>query len=275
MINRIINLIKTGPNTKNCYVKWSESEETKNNIGDALNPFLFKELFGKEPHNIKYSINTGLFPVYSFIGSVLDNSGVRNLHVLGSGFRNEKSTLKIKPKKVYACRGPLTRKKMIDLGVPNVPEIYGDPAILLPKYFDVDTIQNYKMGLIPHYVDQSLEIIDKYKSENEVKFIDVFSNMTEFISGIKSCKFTISSSLHGVILSQAYGVPSVWVKFSDKVGGGNFKFNDYYNSLEMQVSPVVLSKDVIPIDELGKKALLPDLSFQAKALFDTFQSVKV
>lgn len=275
MINRISNLIKLGPNTKTCFVKWSESKETENNIGDALNPFLFEKIFGKVPHNIKYSINSGIFPVYSFIGSVLDNSGVRNLQVLGSGFRNEKSTLNIKPRKVHACRGPLTRKKLMDLGVDDVPEVYGDPAILLPKCFDIKAEKKYEMGLIPHYVDQGLTSVEIYKNQENVKYIDVLSNMTEFISGIKSCEFTISSSLHGVILSQAYGIPSVWVKFSNKVGGGNFKFRDYYNSLEMEIAPVELNDTNLCIEDLKKSAVLPDLSNLTEKLSQTFQNLKV
>jgi len=272
MINRIITQLKILSSNERCLVKWSENDVTAKNIGDALNPFLFEKIFNKKTTNVRESLNTGMIPVYSFIGSVLDNSGVKNLHVLGSGFRNEKSSMPVKPKKVYACRGPLTRKKLNELGV-EVPEVYGDPAILLPDYFDLEVMQEKKMGLIPHYVDKELEIVEKYKSDKNVKFIDVFSDMEQFVRDIKSCEFTISSSLHGVIISQAYGIPSVWVKFSEKIGGGNFKFNDYFNSLGMQVSPVILTSKLLSIDVLENEAILPDLSKLKTGLNEAFDKV--
>ena len=274
MVNRIYNFIKSGINNKSRTVKWSESKETKKNIGDALNPYLFEKIFKKEPINIKNSINTGIFPVYSFIGSVLDNSAVKNLHILGSGFRNEKSIMLIKPKKVYACRGPLTREKLIKTGI-VVPEVYGDPAILLPKYFNIEAKKSYKMGIIPHYVDKDFAIVRNYINKPEVKFIDVFAPMENFVSDIKSCDFTISSSLHGVIISQAYGIPSVWVKFSNNIGGGNFKFNDYYLSLGIEVLPVEIFNRELTIEELKMRAILPDLSELTANLAKTFENCNI
>lgn len=274
MINRIITQIKMLSSNEKCLVKWSENNVTSKNIGDALNPFLFENIFNKKTTNIRDSLNTGIIPVYSFIGSVLDNSGVKNLHVLGSGFRNEKSPMPVKPKKVYACRGPLTRKKLNGLGV-EVPEVYGDPAILLPNYFDVEETKKNKMGIIPHYVDKDSEIVERYKSDENVKFIDVFSDMDQFVSDIKSCEFTISSSLHGVIISQAYGIPSVWVKFSNEIGGGNFKFNDYFNSLGMQVPPIILTSKFASIEDLKNEAIMPDLSKLKAGLNKAFQKLKL
>lgn len=273
MLNKIHNHLGALLDNNKRVVKWSASNTTKKNIGDALNPFIFERIFNKRTINIKDVLNLGYPPVYSFIGSVLDNSSVKNLIVVGSGFKSEFSKMNVLPSEVIATRGPLTRKKLLHLNL-RVPEIYGDPAILLPRFYNPDVSKNYKIGLIPHYVDKDLEVVKFWSKKSEVKMIDVFSNMEIFVNDLKSCDFTISSSLHGVILSHSYGIPSVWIKLSNKVDGDGFKFYDYYQSLGINIDPVILEKDT-PIDNLKNKSILPDIESLEVKLFQTLKSTKI
>lgn len=273
MINKTFNHLTTFLNSKKCIVKWSSGEFTSKNIGDVLNVYLFKEIFNKEIVSYKDVLNIGVPPVYSFIGSVLDNSAVKNLTVLGSGFKRENSKIIIKPKKVIACRGPLTRSKFLDIGV-DTPKVYGDPSILLPLYFNPEVDKKYKMGIIPHYVDKDLEQVKRFSTNPEVIMIDVFSEMEEFISNIKTCEFTISSSLHGVILSHVFGIPSVWVKLSDTLSGGDFKFQDYSQSFNFNMKPLILDgRENLSI--IQGKTFLPDLTSLADNLSQEFKNIKI
>src|SRR5690606_38035726 len=113
-------------------------------------------------------------------------------------------------------RGPQTRKLLLELGY-DCPEIYGDPAILLPKYFNPPVIKKYKIGVIPHYLD--LEMAQAlFKDQEGVIVIDLMTMDVENVTlQIMSCECAISSSLHGIIVSHAYNIPSVQVKFSDKI----------------------------------------------------------
>ena len=73
------------------------------------------------------------------------------------------------------------------------------------------------------------------KFENEILLIDLTEELGKVIDQIVSCTFTISSSLHGIIVSQAYNMKSLWVSFADSSGKGpvdlkgDFKFRDYYS----------------------------------------------
>ena len=273
MLGRLINHAGVLSNKEKRIVKWSSGKYTSNNIGDVLNEYLFEKVFHKKAVSYRDVLNLGIPPVYSFIGSVLDNSAVKNLTVMGSGFKRESSKMVVKPKKVISCRGPLTREKLMAMGL-EVPEVYGDPAILLPQFYNPTVEKKYKMGLIPHYVDKNLEIVKKWSGNSDVKNIDVFASMETFVAELKSCEFTVSSSLHGVILSHAYGIPSAWAPLSDKLAGGGFKFNDYYKSVKAECIPVHLKNFSRPL-EVEKETTLPQLSQVSEKLLKTLKTVKV
>jgi pyruvyltransferase len=57
------------------------------NLGDAINPYLFNEVFNKKAIHTREVLNIGFPKVYSFIGSILDDLNVKNLIAIGSGCR--------------------------------------------------------------------------------------------------------------------------------------------------------------------------------------------
>jgi len=150
--------------------------------------------------------------------------------VWGSGIISIKDTFA--NAKFHAVRGPLSRKRILEQGY-ECPENYGDPALLLPKYYTPDVKKKYKLGFVPHYVDYQ-RVDNWYKNNPDVIVInllddDIFKT-TDYIT---SCEKVISSSLHGVIVAQAYGIPAIWVQFSDKLSGDNIKFADYFESVQI------------------------------------------
>jgi hypothetical protein len=120
----------------------------------------------------------------------------------------------------------------------KVSGIHGDPSILLAKFFKMDIQKKYKLGIISHYVDY--EEVELMNLPEGSKLIRVFDYPLEVIKQICECEKIISSSLHGIIVAEAYGVPAIWGEFSDGVYGKGFKFRDYFAGTNRIVAPIDL-----------------------------------
>jgi len=244
---KIKNTLNTAYSEDYIVGHWSNSKKTSNNWGDAINPFIFEKLSGKKVINIKSIYNIRKKPVYTAVGSILDNSilsRIENLKIWGSGFKKENFSFNVKNVDIYAVRGPLTRKKLIKSGF-DCPKIYGDPALLFPMFYKNEVKKKYQLGIIPHYVDKEHKLVEKFYGIEGVKVIDITSGIKNVVDQVLSCEVIASSSLHGLILPDAYDIPSIWIKFSDNISGGNFKFHDYFLSVERNDrKPIIMNEGI-------------------------------
>ena len=223
------------------------------NWGDDLNYLFLRKVIKQETLFYDWNIFSCFLQVdnYLCIGSIIESRSNARSIIWGSGCISKDKPF-VKPKKVLAVRGPLTRKRLLDAGV-ECPEIYGDPALLLPLYYKSACKKKYKIGVIPHYVDKNCKIIDELRYAG-IKIIDVqnYANFTDVIDEVNECELVLSSSLHGLILLDAYGVPNIWVEFSQNIIGDRFKFYDYLLSVGREATvPVYLDK-MLNLDELIK-----------------------
>ena len=214
---------------------WNEKiiqGKSKENYGDVLGKFLVEKISGKKvvfAWPKKFSFIDFFSPIYVTIGSILANVNHKCI-VWGSGIINRE--IKIKKATFLAVRGPQTRKYLLELGY-EVPEVYGDPALLLPRYFHPKVEKKYQYGLVPHYNDYQL--IEKwFENRSDILLIDMMTNDIESKTiEFLQCEKIISSSLHGIIIAHTYGIPAVWQKFSDKVFGDDIKYQDYMESVQI------------------------------------------
>jgi hypothetical protein len=108
--------------------------------------------------------------------------------------------------------------------------VWGDPALLLPYLVTPREIKKrYRVSIIPHYVD-SFAVHQKFRSDS-VHIIDILGGIRRVIDEIVASDVVVSSSLHGLIVANAYGVPAHWAKFSDKVIGDGTKFIDHFKAI--------------------------------------------
>jgi pyruvyltransferase len=230
---------------KTIIVSYSDDIRNVKNFGDALNPCLVSALSGKKVISFNKITNFSHKTVYSVIGSVLDKKNIENMEVWGSGFISKDGKFNISPKKIHAVRGPLTRELVLKQGL-DCPEVYGDPALLLPLIYQPKGLKQYKVGIIPHYVDKDNEYIKRFKDKvnHDAIIIDIEDDIFSIAEKINQCEFIASSSLHGIIVADAYGIPSMWIKCSDHIRGGNFKYLDYFMSVNRKHhQPYVINHD--------------------------------
>ena len=131
--------------------------------------------------------------------------------------------------KVCAVRGELSERKIMIAGG-SACGVYGDPALLLPLIYNPDVNKKHKTGIVPHW----LETDDFSADFHDCHIIDLRTEDAEaVIEDILSCERVLSSSLHGLIVAHAYGIPALWVK-RGYIDTDGFKFMDYFSSVGIE-----------------------------------------
>ena len=150
-------------------------------------------------------------------------------------FRDRKNLKDFHREAAYAAvRGPLTRSRLLNVGV-SCPRVYGDPALLAPLFYQPKVEKRFSVGLVIRWSEKRWRDL---AAAEDVCLIDLGSADVEgTLRKILSCERIISSSLHGLILADAYNIPSAWLDADSQAGGtrpwgGEFKFYDYFLSVE-------------------------------------------
>lgn len=193
-----------------------------NNFGDILTPKILDHF------KIDYEYSELKTANLICVGSIARHA-LNQMIVLGAGIIHGRKE-KLNPNADWRfVRGPFTRKKILDVGG-RCPEIYGDPAMLLPLFCD-ESKKQYDIGFVPHIIDYQY-VKEKYPGMHIINLINEDPLITA--KEITKCRYIISSSLHGIIAAHAYGIPAAWVKFSNRLKGDDVKFADHYASLGIE-----------------------------------------
>lgn len=140
--------------------------------------------------------------------------------ICGAGKLHRDSDVNLSKAAVYALRGEHTRRSV--RGLRGQHPVLGDPALLVP-YFVPQPVADIDLGIVPHWSDTQLA--NRYPQGT---VISADGPPIQVIQAISRCKQIISSSLHGVIVADAYGIPRQAEIFEQaEREGGDFKFRDY------------------------------------------------
>lgn len=190
------------------------------NLGDAVSPLIVAHLSGRAVVHTGDRARGKLVAVGSILNRARDGDVV-----WGSGLISAESRPKGTRILVTAVRGPRTAARLRGLGI-DCPEVYGDPGCLLPRLYPrpLDAAPRFALGVIPHHRDQEL----LGPPDPAIRVLDIMSGPEAFLAELWGCQRVVSSSLHGIIFAEAYGIPAHWLELSDRVLGGGHKFADYY-----------------------------------------------
>jgi len=194
------------------------------NWGDDVNVDLYEDITSKKPIKMHVLDNSPIEHIM-MVGSILPFANEHSV-VWGTGFMHAQSTMMGMPKKITAVRGPLTLKRLQELGYDG-KAVFGDPTMLLDWSFS-GLSHGYEYGVIPHYIDRKL--VEGWP--DDILFIDIQQrDFKNIYRQVWDCKKIITSSLHGLILADICEVPALWVKLSNNLAGDDMKFHDYFASI--------------------------------------------
>lgn len=235
------------------------------NFGDMIGPYLISKITGYPVINIIDTTESGFITV----GSIMHHVNRKGMVVWGSGLIEQPTDQlmrlikKFEPE-VLSVRGKETATLLEKAGV-KVSDVnaLGDPALIMPMFYkpDIERDRN-EVAVCPHYTHKS-SFIDCFSGGDGLVIVDVQRDLECVIDDIVSAKVCISTSLHGIIIAQAYGVPWVWLEVMDNnLRGNDFKFKDFFSTLNAcQVTRVRITLNELAgldLHHIASKASLPD-----------------
>jgi pyruvyltransferase len=186
-----------------------------NNFGDLLGPLVVRAVAARA--GLDLTRPTRSVTLMS-IGSAI-HLAPPGAVVWGSGVNGKMPTEdpRLNTLDIRAVRGPRTREHLLARGV-DVPPVFGDPAILLGELRPdlVGRPERHGITVIPNLNDVAT---------HEPPFLDPRSALEEVLVRIAESELVVGSSLHGLIVAEALGVPARLVRSKSE---SPFKYDDYY-----------------------------------------------
>ena len=232
---------------------WAQAPERFGNLGDLLAPVIIAALTGR-----RLVLRSRHWPGHRLIS--VDTIGQRQtfgrVHVWGAGFEglgedkfalpDDRMPRSCARFYAHATRGPFSEAILRRLGVPT-SGIYGDPVWLLPRLWPLRPTGEYELGVVLHISEfdcASLVVhpppYRRYEVPAElrgrVKLISLrcernVDSLRRKVAEILSCRRIVSTSLHGLVIAEAYGIPCATFDFHSG-DSGRFSPHDRHTPLD-------------------------------------------
>ncbi len=229
----------------------------KPNFGDLVGGPLLKRFCG-----LRSEWATPMEAQLVMVGSVLEHLHSDYCGVIaGAGKLHEQLPVYFPDAIILLVRGKLTRDL---LGLKRT--CVGDPALLCNELVPLAN-KEFDLGIIPHWTDKELEFDSRFIRFTP-KIIRVADDPIKVISEIGRCKRVVSSSLHGIIIADSFGIPRR-IEIAHRMithpsqEGGLFKWRDYSSGIG--------HKFKIGVMEQVDKNKIAD---KQSELFDVFERLK-
>lgn len=164
-------------------------------------------------------------------GSILEHLPVDySGYIAGAGYLHSSTKHEFPNAKIVALRGPLSA---VDF---TGSIVLGDPGLLADELVPLRD-KEYELGILPHWTDHTLQHNPLFKKYSPL-IIHPTQHPLSVIANIGKCKKLVTSSLHGIILADAFGIPrrtevSPRALTHPQQEGDLFKFKDYNASINL------------------------------------------
>lgn len=214
------------------------------NFGDALTPWLIRQLTGRPARFAPLSDPRPRFLVCGSTAAMADH----RFTVWGAGIMSAGD--QIDPKATFlAVRGPLTLARALSCGA-SCPEVSGDPGLLLATLRPAEGGRS-GVGIAPHFSDRPY-LVDQWSGSPEVRLIDLQQPVEVVADALAGCELVVTSSLHALVACHSYGVPVVWGQFRPLPSGDGTKFADHLTAVGLEPRPPLpLQYDDVNVDHLA------------------------
>jgi pyruvyltransferase len=134
---------------------------------------------------------------------------------------------------VAACRGRLTEERLDPFLRGNRPAL-GDPGILTARLFpEWNSEKKRPVGFVPHFSE--FESFSNMSLPGPV--IDPRQPAHVVVPQITQCQTIVASSLHGLIVAEAFNIPAIPIETGRLNPEPSFKYEDYYSVTNRSFSP--------------------------------------
>ncbi|WP_040155557.1 polysaccharide pyruvyl transferase family protein [Mobilicoccus massiliensis] len=233
--------------------------EKVKNFGDLLTPYLLRDC-GIVPV-LTPPAQADLVGVGSLVQHLPPDFGGA---LWGTGLVHDRRT-ELPDATCLALRGDLTRDRM---GSPHVDAL-GDPGLLVSRRVRRPGV-SYDVGVVAHYVHADDEWLHDLVSghpdhANTVLPIDVAQRPSAVARQVASCRAIVSTSLHGVITADAFGIPAAWIRMPRSLYGGDFKFHDHESVVRPSGARDIDAADVSSLAQVAAAARPADMAAVERA----------
>lgn len=205
------------------------------NLGDALSPIMVSLVTSLPTRHVAQN-STG--PRLGAVGTIGHGFSGGDVWIWGTGsskYRNagapaaERELFRYDGRTnfhVSATRGPVSWKILTD-GKSSLTPVYGDPVWLLPQFYPAKVKKRYKLGVIIHLADLADRAYEAHPKPEYIRYnvadaeasdvvlINTVTEVTtealrERLDLILSCERLVSTSLHGMVFAESYGIPCLY-----------------------------------------------------------------
>ncbi|GHU72468.1 exoV-like protein [Clostridia bacterium] len=230
------------------------------NAGDLFGPWMMYEMF-----NVRALWKQQGEAEMVAVGSILDHFATARQHprisdepikVWGSGYLHAEPFVipLCRELNVLALRGPLTKERVEATIGSTIDCPLADPGLLASRLPGLPYVhKDIELGIIPHYQEKCGDFFYHAKSRiPKAEVLDVQMDPRRFIAQLRRCKTILTTSLHGAIFADSFGIPNRWCVLNSREPWWDYKFYDYYGSYGLDMKPLNLDDEPTPTPEAIK-----------------------